>query len=94
MARYNAALYNYHSVFDLTCKTEAVFFPVLAVVYPGSNDLLHKVLGVGTFDRLRIFRSSVGHDLILDLVGFKKIRLVRKLHLSYKTLPLGCRVYK
>ncbi len=47
--------------FYLTGESEALLFPVLAVVDPRPDDLLDKILWVGALDGLRVLHRAVGH---------------------------------
>lgn len=45
----------------LTREAKALFFPVLAVVYPSSDDLFDEVLRVSALDGFSIFLRSIRH---------------------------------
>ena len=45
----------------LTSERKALFFPILAVVYPSSNDLLHQVLRIGALNRLGVLQRAIRH---------------------------------
>lgn len=47
----------------ITCESETLFLPVLAIVDSGPNNFLHEVLWIRAFDGLGIFHCAIRHSL-------------------------------